>query len=59
MNWKQKYKLIRWLQKPSVVEPDPSPAQIAMKAAILIDRIVESDAPKLKLFAEMEGFDVR
>jgi len=42
-----------------VVEPDPSPAQIAMKAAILIDRIVESDAPKLKLFAEMEGFDVR
>ena len=41
------------------MEPNPTPSQIAMKAAILIDRVVESKTPKLKLFTEMEGFDVQ
>jgi hypothetical protein len=56
MNWKNKYKLIRWLQKPSKVEPSPTPSQVAMKAAILIDKLLESKTPRLELYINMEEF---
>ena len=58
MNWKQKYKIIRWLQKPSKVEPAPTTSQVAMKAVMLLDKVIESKHPRLKLMTEMEGFDV-